>query len=287
MAKKGLGRGFDSLIPDNLFDETFDPTAEQDVKVSDLRDLRLADIVADPAQPRRTFEETALLELTESIRVHGVLQPIVVTPKDGKFMIVAGERRFRASKAAGQKTIPALIRTLTDQHKLELALIENLHRRDLNAIETATAYAKLRGQFNMTLEDIGKSVGGKSVSAISNTLRLLKLPKQVQEAIARGEVSEGQARPLIGMDEPKALKLLARIVDQHLSARAVEQLASNSTSMPRGKAAQAVNYKDEEQKLRGLLGHSVSVRSRAGNRGRIIIDFDNTEDLVKIIKRIR
>ena len=159
--KKGLGRGFESLIPTELLDEAFDPTSQQDGKVSDLRHIKLSDIAADPDQPRRAFDEVALDELAASIKQHGVLQPIVVTPHKGGYMIVAGERRFRASEKLKLDTIPAIVRTLSNQHKLEVSLIENLQRRDLNPLETATAYLKLRDQFNLTLDEIGERVGGK------------------------------------------------------------------------------------------------------------------------------
>ena len=214
MVKKGgLGRGFESLIPTDLLDESFDPTAEQDEQVSDLRQIKLSEITADPDQPRRFFDEEALAELAASIKEHGVLQPIVVTPHADGYQIVAGERRFRASTLAGLDKIPALVRTLSGQHKLELSLIENLQRRDLNAIETATAYAKLRDQFNLSLEQIGQRVGGKSVSAISNTLRLLRLAPEARAAVADGKLTEGQARPLVGVDE--ALQELSASIREH------------------------------------------------------------------------
>ncbi|MGB2786837.1 MAG: ParB/RepB/Spo0J family partition protein, partial [Candidatus Saccharimonadaceae bacterium] len=188
-AKKGLGRGFDSLIPTELLDESFDPTADQDEKVSDLRNIKLAEIEADPDQPRRSFDETMLEELADSIKLHGVLQPIVVTPKgNSKYVIVAGERRYRAATMAGLDKIPALVRTLSNQHRLEVSLIENLQRTDLNVMEKATAYLKLRDQFNLTLDQIGQRLGGRSMSAVSNTLRLLRLPKFVQKLIVKGDL---------------------------------------------------------------------------------------------------
>ena len=153
----GLGRGLESLIPTEVLDESFDPTAEQDEQISDLRHIKLSEIVADPNQPRRTFDEASLEELSASIKEHGILQPIVVVPHEGKYMIVAGERRFRAAMRAGMEKIPALVRTLSNQHRLELSLIENLQRRDLNPLETATAYLKLRDQFNLTLDQIGRA----------------------------------------------------------------------------------------------------------------------------------
>ena len=216
--KKGLGRSFESLIPTELLDESFDPTASQDEKISELRNININEIQPDPDQPRRVFDELSLQELMKSIKQHGVLQPIIVTPKSGKYMIVAGERRYRAAKMAGLKKIPALLRTLSNQHKLELSLIENLQRRDLNPLETATAYLKLRDQFNLSIEQIGERVGGKAVSSVSNTLRLLRLPKNVREAIASGKLREGQARPLIGIDEDIINEVLPRILREEWSA---------------------------------------------------------------------
>ncbi len=166
--KHGLGRGFESLIPTDLLDESFDPTASQDQMVSELRNIKIDQIVIDPNQPRRQFSQEELDELADSIDEHGVLQPIIVTPYKGGYQIVAGERRYRASKQAGLDKIPALVRTLTDQHRLEISLIENLQRQDLNPMETATAYLKLRDQFNLTIEQIGKRVGNRSMSAVSN-----------------------------------------------------------------------------------------------------------------------
>ena len=222
--KKGLERGFDSLIPTNLFDEAFDPTAGQDATMSQLRQLPIADIIPDPDQPRRFFDEEALRELADSVSRHGVVQPIVVTPHGSQFMIVAGERRWRAAQLAGLVEIPSIIRSLSDQHRLEVSLIENLQRRDLNPLETATAYMKLRDQFNMTLEQIGQHVGGKSVSTISNTLRLLKLPSVVRTALFENKISEGQARTLVGLPDDVAEDLLRQTIHQGWSVRKLEQM---------------------------------------------------------------
>ena len=225
-AKKGLGRGFDSLIPTELLDESFDPTAEQDERVSDLRYIKLASIMPDPDQPRREFDDDALVELSKSIKEHGVLQPVVVRPHGDGYMIVAGERRFRASKLAKLDRIPALVRTLSGQHRLELSLIENIQRRDLNPLETATAYLKLRDQFNLTLDDIGKRVG-KTSAAIANTMRLLRLPGAVRDVVARGELSEGQARSLTSLPEEEILRVVPRIIKEQWSARTIEHYVSN------------------------------------------------------------
>lgn len=283
---RGLGRGFESLIPTDLLDESFDPTAGDDHKVSELRNIKLTEITADAEQPRKRFDEASLAELTESIRMHGVLQPIVVIPKAGKYEIVAGERRFRASQAAGLESIPALVRTLSAQHKLELALIENLQRHDLNAIETATAYGKLREQFNLSLEEIGKTVGGKSVSAISNTLRLLKLAKSVQEAVAKGDITEGQARPMIDLDSEIVDELLPKIIKEQWSARMIEQVVKNR-KLPRGivKPNPRTNeYERAAASFTERLGTKTEIKSGKGGQGKIVIAFKDKNDLERIQK---
>ncbi|HEX6258105.1 MAG TPA: ParB/RepB/Spo0J family partition protein, partial [Candidatus Saccharimonadales bacterium] len=214
-AKKGLGRSFDSLLPTELLSEAFDPTSAQDEKISELRYLKLEEITPDPEQPRRHFDELALEELAASVKEHGLVQPIVVIAKDGGYQVVAGERRWRAAKLAGLDKIPALVRTLSNQHKLELSLIENLQRRDLNPLETATAYLKLREQFNLTQEQIGERIGGKSVSAISNAIRLLQLPDDAKQALVTGTITEGHARQILALDTPKAkTELLNYIVKE-------------------------------------------------------------------------
>jgi ParB family transcriptional regulator, chromosome partitioning protein len=283
-AKKGLGRSFSSLIPDDLLDESFDPSAGDDNKVSDLRTIKLELITPDPDQPRRHFDETGLAELTASIKAHGVLQPIVVIPHTtGTYQIVAGERRYRASIAAGKTTIPALVRTLSAQHKLELSLIENIQRRDLNPLETATAYAKLRDQFNLTLEEIGSQVGGKSVSAISNTLRLLRLPHAIKEVVARGELSEGQARPLIGSDDSVVAEVLPLIIKEHWSARKIEEYVaearhSDAKQSPKKASAQPV----EHQALSKRFGARVVTQQKSSGAGKIVIEFKTAEDRERI-----
>lgn len=285
--KKGLGRGFDSLIPSTLIDETFDPTAKQDVKLSTLQELEIASIVPDIEQPRRFFDEEALAELAASIKEHGVLQPIVVSPNGAKYVIVAGERRWRASQRAGLKTIPAIVRSLSDQHRLEISLIENLQRRDLNAIETATAYLKLRDQFNMTLEQIGERVGGKSASSISNTLRLLKLPKLAQEAIFEGRISEGQARPLIGLDETVVKEILTKIINEDWSARKVEQWVVQYKKQPKAADAKttstsALVYDQTIKSLSNKFKSNIDIKSSTKGSGKIIISFKDEADFKRI-----
>lgn len=288
--KKGLGRSFDSLIPTELFDESFDPTAAQDDKVSELRHIKISEIIADPDQPRRSFDETALDELADSIKSHGVLQPIVVTPANGKYQIVAGERRYRAAKLASLDKIPAIVRTLSNQHKLEISLIENLQRRDLNVLETATAYLKLRDQFNLTLDEIGQRVGGKSVSAVSNTLRLLRLPEQVRQALIDHKISEGQARPLVSVDPAVVLDILPKLIEEEWSARKIEQfivqLKKNAEQAHEAKvvSATAMPYEADAKRLVKRLVADVSVKTNAKGAGQIVIRFKDDSDFQRIQK---
>lgn len=289
--KKGLGRGFDSLIPSDLLDESFDPTSSQDGKVSELRNIKLSVIKADPNQPRSHFEEVGLKELSHSIKEHGVLQPIVVVTSGDGYQIVAGERRYRAAKMAGLDKVPALVRTLSDQHKLELSLIENIQRRDLNPLETATAYLKLRDQFNMTLDQIGQRVGGKSVSSISNTLRLLRLPDVVQLALLEGDLSEGQARPLIDVDTAVIKELLPQIIAEDWSARRVEQFIAHlkkhgitpskpETAPKKGQP----DYRDNAKRLAERFAAKVQISSGVRGTGKIVISFKNSEEFERISK---
>ncbi|MDB5186961.1 MAG: parB [Candidatus Saccharibacteria bacterium] len=288
--KKGLGRGFSSLIPTELLDESFDPTAAQDDQVSDLRHIKLTEVSADPDQPRRHFDELGLEELAASIKEHGILQPIVVTPKSGGYQIVAGERRYRAAKMAGLDKIPALVRTLSDQHKLELSLIENLQRRDLNVLETATAYLKLRDQFNLTLDQIGQRVGGKSVSAVSNTLRLLRLPESVRTALVEGKLREGQARPLVNIDPAIIEEVLPQILKEEWSARKIEQFivqlknASKSDAPAKRPKLDQQPYEDTTKRLVKRLATDVSVKTNAKGAGQIIIRFKSDSEFQRLEK---
>jgi len=286
--KHGLGRGFESLIPTDLLDESFDPTASQDQQVSELRQIKLNQIVADPDQPRRQFEQEGLDELAVSITEHGVVQPIIVTPHKGGYQIVAGERRFRASQIAGMDKIPALVRTLSGQHKLEISLIENLQRKDLNVMETATAYLKLRDQFNMSLEQIGKRVGNKSVSAVSNTLRLLKLPNIAREALIEGRLTEGQARPIIGLDTETIKKILPKIMSEQWTSRKVEQYVVDlkrnrvDSKMPLLRQVKEKPYSAQLQRITDHLKTEVKISTNFKGAGQITIKFKNEKEFERL-----
>lgn len=286
--KKGLGRGFDALIPTGLLDESFDVTAGQDDRISDLRLVKYGEVHADPDQPRKNFDEVALAELAESIKEHGIIQPLVVTPDTkGGYVIVAGERRFRAASYAGVDKLPVIVRTLTDQHKLELSIIENVQRKDLTAIEIATAYAKLRDQFNLTIEQIGKRVGGKSISAVSNTMRLLKLPYSAKEALAATQISEGQARPLIGVDEKLVDQLIPRIIKERWSARQVEQAVASMRGQAVKTVPKKLKFKPVDSKtiasVEKHIGAKVKVVTTPTGSGTIALKFKSIEERQRLI----
>lgn len=262
LGKKGLGRGFESLIPTDLVNEAFDPTSSEDAKVSKLLELNLDDIVRDEEQPRKDFNPEALQELANSITEHGVLTPIVVIKKGDKYQIVAGERRWRASKLAGKQTIPAILRTLDAQNKLELSLIENVQREDLNPIEVATAYAKLKEQFNLSSDDIAKRVG-KSKSSIVNTMRLLKLPDEAKKAMQEHNLMEGPMRPLISLDPEMIHEILPKMIEGDWSARKVEQYVAENKKKSSTVAAKNTTYFKEQARLSEEFNCEVRIRGRS------------------------
>ena len=259
---KGLGRGFDSLIPNDLIDDEFDLTAVEDKKESQLKELKIEDIIRDENQPRRDFDKGALEALATSIKEHGVLQPIVVTKEEGKYKIVAGERRWRASKIAGLTKIPAIIRTLDSQNRLELSIIENAQREDLNAIELATAYAKLKNQFNLTPEDIAAKVG-KSESSIQNTLRLLNLPDDVKKTMVKEKLSEGVMRPLVSRDEATIKRILPKIIDEGWTARKVERYFAENRKKSSSAAIKRNSYIKDENTLAAKYNVPVKISGRS------------------------
>ncbi len=258
MSNKGLGRGFESLIPTDLVDDEFDPTALEDRKESKLTELKLSEIIPDPDQPRHEFSEEAIDALAASIKEHGVLQPIVVTREDGKYKIVAGERRWRASKKAGLSKIPAIIRTLDSQNRLELSVIENAQREDLNAIELATAYAKLKNQFNLTPAEIGTKVG-KTESSVTKTLRLLNLPDEAKKIMVKEKLTEGVMYPLTSRSEEEIKKVLPKIVNEGWTARKVERYFQKTTKKSSAKAVKRIEFNKEEDKLAEKYGLKVKI----------------------------
>ena len=278
---KGLGRGFEALIPTDLVDEEFDLTAKEDKKDSELKELKIEDIIRDEDQPRREFSEEALNALAASIKEHGVLQPIVVTKEEGKYKIVAGERRWRASKIAGLTKIPAIIRTLDSQNRLELSIIENAQREDLNAIELATAYAKLKTQFNLTAEDIAAKVG-KSEQTVQNTLRLLNLPEDVKKIMVKEKLTEGVMRPLVSRDEKTIKKVLPKIIEEGWTARKVERYFADTTKKSSSRAIKMDTYRKDEDALSAKYNSVVTVRGRS-----ITFKCKNDTELKDLIQKLK
>ncbi len=276
--KSALGRGFESLIPTELVDEEFDPTADKDEQR--LVQIKLTEIVRDEEQPRKDFDADALEELAKSIKEHGVLSPIVVAKIDGHYQIVAGERRYRAAKIAGLDKIPAIVRTPDAQSKLELSIIENAQREDLNAIELATAYAKLKNQFNLTNEDIAKRVGKKKIS-IDNTLRLLNLPDEAKKAMREHRLTEGVMRPLITADEKLVKKALPKIIEEGWSVRQVEQFVAGKKKKSSAVALKSDNYKKQEVKLEKKYTAKVRI-----SKTKITFSCKNEKELDALLSKL-
>ena len=276
----GLGRGFESLIPTEFVDEDFDVTAKEDAKESDLKELSIADVVRDEEQPRKEFSKEALEALAGSIKEHGVLQPIVVVKEEGKYKIVAGERRWRASKLAGLKTIPAIVRTIDAQERLELSIIENAQREDLNAIEMATAYAKLKTQFNLSEDEIASRVA-KSKSAVVNTMRLLNLPEKAKKAMVEHKLTEGVMRPLINAEPELIEKILPKIIEEGWTARRVEKEMSEQKKKSSVKAIKKSIYSKQEDGLAKKYNSRVKISGRS-----ITFTCKNEAELKSLLERL-
>lgn len=280
MANRGLGRGFDSLIPTDIVEDDFDITALQDAKESKLVELKLDLIMPDEEQPRKDFSEEALNMLADSIKEHGVLQPIVVVREGDKYKIVAGERRYRASIIAGLTKIPAIIRTLDAQNRLELSIIENAQREDLNAIEMATAYAKLKNQFNLNPAEIAVKVG-KSESSVINTMRLLNLPDDVKRIMVEHNLTEGVMRPLISADPELVRRILPMIIEEGWTARRVERYIAENKKRSSTRIVKENVFLRQEEDLSAKYAARVRVRGRS-----LTLTCKNEEELKKLIERL-
>lgn len=293
MARRGgLGRGLGALIPAEGLNTT----------TSTLRDIAVGSITANVNQPRTRFDEEALSSLVASVRELGVLQPILVRPLDeGAYELIAGERRWRAAKRAGLTTVPAVVRAADDVASLEQAVVENLHRQDLNPLEEAAAYQQLVEEFGLTHDQLARRVG-KSRAAVSNTLRLFQLPPSIQRQVAEGQVSAGHARALLGTPDRMFQEMMARrVVSEGLSVRAVEEaVRTRGTSpmlappAPADPPAEARNPKNAarlrdpgmhelEELLSELLATTVQVEEGA-KRGRIVIEFADLADLERVYR---
>jgi ParB family chromosome partitioning protein len=281
--QSGLGRGLGALIPSRDLNEREEVSQTEKVSGVVVQNIPVDQIDPNPHQPRTFFDHTALEDLVNSIKEHGVLQPVVVTMKpDGRFELIVGERRLRASKIAGLGTIPAIVRSATEQQKMELALIENVQRSDLNPIEEARAYIRLMEEFGMTQDDVGRRVG-KSRPQVGNTIRLLQLPEQIRHALEERRISASNARTLLSLPtEEERLQMFDSLLTGQFTVRQTEARVGR-TRQP--KIADP-NLASLENRLREALGTRVTVKRDARGEGEIRIAFYNEEDLQTVLKKI-
>lgn len=286
MKKSSLGTGLSSLIPDKTKNLSGDSNQHLGPKDGEVIKIDVNLVVPNPKQPRYFFDNENLKDLAESIKEHGVVQPIIVTRlENGKFELVAGERRLRASKLIGNKDIPAIIRKADEREKLELAIIENVQRHDLNPIEEAKAYQKLREEFALTQEEVAKKMG-KNRATIANTLRLLELPIEIQRGIIENKITEGHARAILGLDNPEKQRALYEIIlKENLTVREAENKVREIT-IPTHKRMIKTKISDPEiqeieNRFQQNLGTKVQIKKKNG-AGRILIDFFSEEEFDKI-----
>jgi len=286
---QSLGRGLSSLIPKKtVIKQTNLPLEDELVVVQDYeRIVKVSPdkIVPNPQQPRQNFSNESLSDLAKSIKSHGIIQPLIVTRKGTKFELIAGERRLRSARILELKEVPVIIRAEKEQEKLELALIENLQREDLNPLETALAYQQLIDEFNITQEEVAHRVA-KARSSVTNTLRLLSLPPLIQTALVEGRITEAHAKYLLGLDNNlKQTNMLKKILRHKLSVAETNQ---EIRRLGGTKGAKSKNLSDQakEKELSEILSTKVEIRRR-GQGGRIIIDFFSEEELANILDRIK
>ncbi|MBE5834654.1 MAG: ParB/RepB/Spo0J family partition protein [Butyrivibrio sp.] len=300
--KRGLGKGLDSIIPASTKVEkskTAVKTArsvkeEVVLEEGQVVKINITKIEPNREQPRKNFDEDAILELSDSIKQYGILSPLVVQDRKDHYEIIAGERRWRAAKKAGLKEVPAIIKNYTEQEIVEISLIENIQREDLNPIEEAQAYKRLLTEFNLKQDEVAARVS-KSRVAVTNSMRLLKLCDEVQQMVIEGKISTGHARALISIENPeKQYEIAQKIFDEKLSVRETEKLVKNLDKIPKTPKLVAKNesletaYRQLEEKLKSKIGTKVQISSSAkgDGSGKIEIEFYNTDDLEKIADKL-
>ena len=288
MAKKGLGRGLSSLFGD-FGDLENDPTIKEPTKVEQVQagesriEIPIGEIDRNESQPRKNFDEKALNELAESIKAKGIIQPIILVKRNNRYMIVAGERRWRAARIVGLKHVPAVVRDYTDQDVSEIAIIENLQREDLNPIESAMAIQDLIDKYTLTQEEVADKIG-KSRSAVTNTLRLLSLPEELIELVKSNKLSAGHARTLVSVEDKELqLKLAKEVYNRKLSVRELEKLIKEITKPKKHKLIpeKSLELKDFEERLNKKFYTKVSIQG-GDKKGKIIIEYYNKNDLERI-----
>lgn len=280
MAKKtGLGKGLDALFANNLTDEEI---KENEV----IEKLKITEVEPNRNQPRKTFDEEGIEELAESIKRYGVIQPIIVVKKDDYYEIVAGERRWRASKKAGLKEIPAIIREGTDRHNKEVALIENIQREDLNAYEKALGIKELMDNYSLTQQEVAEILG-KSRSGIANTVRILNLAPRVLELVKQGKLAEGHARTLLAItDNDKQYQMALRMIEKGATVRDFEKNVNYKKNMKKKDEKYEEIFRDIENSFQGFFGTKVKLEP-GKRKGKIIIEYASNDDLERILDLVK
>jgi len=288
--KSGLGKGLDSLIPvqnkKKAADSNQNVIVEKVIKKEEIM-LSISDIEPNRDQPRKSFDEDSLLELSESIKQFGVIQPLIVQKRDDYYEIIAGERRWRAAKLAGIKELPVIVKEYTDQEIVEISLIENIQREDLNPIEEALAYKKLLTEFHLKQDEVAERVS-KSRTAVTNSIRLLKLDERVQQMVVDDMISTGHARALLTLEDKELqYNIASRIFDEKLSVRETEKLMKTiqkaKTEKKKIEIENSFIYKDIEEKIKGILGTKVYVNHKNNNKGKIEIEYYSNEELERLL----
>ena len=306
MAKKGLGKGLGAIFGEDVVKENKEETekkakAKAETKAAEEMDekgrilmLKLDLVQPNKEQPRKTFDEEKINELAESIKNYGVLQPLLVQKNDSFYEIIAGERRWRAAKAAGLKEIPAVLKEYSKQEAMEISLIENVQRGDLNPIEEALCYKQLIDEFGLTQEEIAVRVA-KSRTVITNTMRLLKLDEQIQNMLVQGVITSGHARALLSLEDTQMqLKAAKEILDKKLSVRETERLVKRLQKEASGEKKEekkkdetlALIYQDLEDRMKSVMGTKVSIHNKDKNKGRIEIEYYSEAELERIVEMI-
>ena len=286
MGKSGLGKGLEALFPSNVDVDSLGGAQATNEKIVEMK---INEIEPDINQPRKMFDEEKLTELADSIKEHGVLQPIIVTKRDDFYQIIAGERRWRASKLAGLKTIPTIVRNYDEKKIREVSLIENIQRENLNPIEAAKAIKELMEEHNLTQEQLAKTLG-KSRSAIANTVRILNLDERVIDLVNEGKLTEGHARSLVAItNQQKQYKLAMDIVNLDMSVREAETLVKEEKQpkAPKKNTSEKLEiiYKDFENRLKNSLGTKVAFRPQTKSKGKIIIEYFNSDELERLLEK--
>lgn len=290
-AARGLGKGLDTMIPNKIGGDVAKADTSKKPEIGkDVVYVKIGKVEPNREQPRKNFDEDALLELSESLKQYGVLQPLLVQDKKDYYEIIAGERRWRAAKLAGLKEVPVIIKKLTDQEIVEISLIENIQRENLNPIEEALAYKRLLKEFNLKQDEVAERVS-KSRTAVTNSMRLLKLDERVQQMVIDELITTGHARTLLAIPDNEVQYALAQqIFDEKLSVRETEKLIKKmqnpKTDVSRNQedASMAVFYEDMEQKLKNIMGTKVSISHKDNKKGKIEIEYYSNDELERIVE---